>query len=360
MQDRRRLVAHASCCVTRATTSLPGLARARARRQADDAARAPLRAGRARHATPSWSGNVPRRDHGRAGRPPRGRRDDARGRRAARADRRARRLAADGQPLPPAGLRDLQLRLPRGHRSGCRTTRGSPPTGAPSSSAHAWTSTRPRRSRRSPARSRQGCTAIPARRRSATRRPRRARRKTARTQSSCASPPTPACAAASSWRCAGTTSTSRAASWSCGARSAAASRPARRSLAGRARCRSPTRRRARWTASPSAATSRTPTTTCSPTASVADSTARRCAAGSSVRARPPVCARCAFHDLRHTYGSLLVAGGIDLASVKAAMGHSRITTTERYLHARSASELADRFTRALATDEAATITDSVT
>lgn len=55
-----------------------------------------------------------------------------------------------------------------------------------------------------------------------------------------------------------------------------------------------------------------------------------------------------FHDLRHTYGSLLVAGGVDLASVKAAMGHSRITTTERYLHARSAGELADKFTRALA------------
>jgi integrase len=54
-----------------------------------------------------------------------------------------------------------------------------------------------------------------------------------------------------------------------------------------------------------------------------------------------------FHDLRHTYGSLLVAGGVDLASVKAAMGHSRITTTERYLHARSASALAARFTRAL-------------
>jgi integrase len=54
-----------------------------------------------------------------------------------------------------------------------------------------------------------------------------------------------------------------------------------------------------------------------------------------------------FHDLRHTYGSLLVAGGVDLAAVKSAMGHSRITTTERYLHARSASELADRFTQAL-------------
>jgi integrase len=54
-----------------------------------------------------------------------------------------------------------------------------------------------------------------------------------------------------------------------------------------------------------------------------------------------------FHDLRHTYGSLLVAGGVDLASVKAAMGHSRITTTERYLHARSAGKMAERFTKAL-------------
>ena len=53
-----------------------------------------------------------------------------------------------------------------------------------------------------------------------------------------------------------------------------------------------------------------------------------------------------FHDLRHTYGSLLVAGGIDLPSVKAAMGHSHIATTERYLHARPAGELADGFTRA--------------
>jgi integrase len=60
-----------------------------------------------------------------------------------------------------------------------------------------------------------------------------------------------------------------------------------------------------------------------------------------------------FHDLRHTYGSLLVAGGIDLSSVKAAMGHARITTTGRYLHARPASELADRFTLALGGSRAA-------
>lgn len=60
-----------------------------------------------------------------------------------------------------------------------------------------------------------------------------------------------------------------------------------------------------------------------------------------------------FHGLRHTYGSLLVAGGVDLPSVKASMGHSRISTTERYLHARPAGELADRFTRALAGSTAA-------
>jgi hypothetical protein len=57
---------------------------------------------------------------------------------------------------------------------------------------------------------------------------------------------------------------------------------------------------------------------------------------------------------RHQPGPVrvpVVAGGVDLVSVKASMGHSRITTTERYLHARSASELADRFTRALAPAE---------
>ncbi|MGO9792396.1 MAG: tyrosine-type recombinase/integrase [Solirubrobacteraceae bacterium] len=54
-----------------------------------------------------------------------------------------------------------------------------------------------------------------------------------------------------------------------------------------------------------------------------------------------------FHDLRHSYGSLLVAGGMDLQSVKTAMGHSKISTTERYLHARPATEQAAQFTRAL-------------
>ncbi len=58
-----------------------------------------------------------------------------------------------------------------------------------------------------------------------------------------------------------------------------------------------------------------------------------------------------WHDLRHTYGSLLAASGEELVTIKAAMGHSNISTTEVYLHARPATELAMRFTRAFASHE---------
>jgi len=53
-----------------------------------------------------------------------------------------------------------------------------------------------------------------------------------------------------------------------------------------------------------------------------------------------------WHDLRHTYGSLLAASGVDLVTIQAAMGHSVLATTGRYLHARPASEQAAVFTRA--------------
>ncbi len=53
-----------------------------------------------------------------------------------------------------------------------------------------------------------------------------------------------------------------------------------------------------------------------------------------------------WHDLRHTVGSLLVAGGVDLVSIKDAMGHSQLTTTSPYLHARPATERAAAFTAA--------------
>lgn len=58
-----------------------------------------------------------------------------------------------------------------------------------------------------------------------------------------------------------------------------------------------------------------------------------------------------WHDLRHTFGSLLVAGGLDLVTVKDAMGHAQLTTTSRYLHARPATETAAKFTSAFAASE---------
>ena len=53
-----------------------------------------------------------------------------------------------------------------------------------------------------------------------------------------------------------------------------------------------------------------------------------------------------FHDLRHTYGSLLAAAGVDLVTIQSAMGHAALATTSRYLHARPANEQAEVFTRA--------------
>jgi len=65
-----------------------------------------------------------------------------------------------------------------------------------------------------------------------------------------------------------------------------------------------------------------------------------------------------FHDLRHTFGSLLAADNVSLIEIQAAMGHSALATTQRYLHARPASVMAERFGRAFrgstATPEAIT------
>lgn len=60
-----------------------------------------------------------------------------------------------------------------------------------------------------------------------------------------------------------------------------------------------------------------------------------------------------FHDLRHTFGSLLAARGVDVVTIQKAMGHSALSTTSRYLHARPASEQAEAFTAAFMPDGAA-------
>jgi integrase len=59
-----------------------------------------------------------------------------------------------------------------------------------------------------------------------------------------------------------------------------------------------------------------------------------------------------FHDLRHSFGSLVIRE-FDPVAVKDFMGHSKITTTERYLHARSRRTDAARMTKAFSGEQPA-------
>lgn len=51
-----------------------------------------------------------------------------------------------------------------------------------------------------------------------------------------------------------------------------------------------------------------------------------------------------MHDIRHTVASLAGRGGIGLSEVSRMLGHSRISTTEKYLHwlTGEASETAEK------------------
>ncbi len=42
--------------------------------------------------------------------------------------------------------------------------------------------------------------------------------------------------------------------------------------------------------------------------------------------------KCRFHDLRHSFASLLVMAGVDISTVQELMGHKDITMTKRYSH----------------------------
>ena len=54
-----------------------------------------------------------------------------------------------------------------------------------------------------------------------------------------------------------------------------------------------------------------------------------------------------FHDLRHSFGSLVVHE-LDTATLKAWMGHAKLATTERYLHAKPRHSDVARLDRAFA------------
>jgi integrase len=53
-----------------------------------------------------------------------------------------------------------------------------------------------------------------------------------------------------------------------------------------------------------------------------------------------------FHDLRHTFGTLCAASGIDLPRIQRWMGHADLQTTMRYLHYVPAHDDAARLTAA--------------
>jgi integrase len=63
-----------------------------------------------------------------------------------------------------------------------------------------------------------------------------------------------------------------------------------------------------------------------------------------------------FHDLRHTFGTMCAARGIDLVKIKKWMGHADIQTTMRYLHYVPAHDDAARLTAAFTPDEVGTET----
>lgn len=54
-----------------------------------------------------------------------------------------------------------------------------------------------------------------------------------------------------------------------------------------------------------------------------------------VAARRAKAERFTAHRLRHTYGTVCLRNGVDLRELQRRMGHARLTTTERYVHARN-------------------------
>ena len=267
--------------------------RARAERQAVDAARLPLDARRARDAIPPRPRQDGRPNHGRPRQPPgRGDHDGARRGGASRARPRGRRRSQH-QQAPPGPVGDLQLRpasragralapVRQSRRRGGEAARGP---AAPARGLHrrADRGTGPDRGGRRLART--------ARVHDAPTASCCAPRRTPSSASSCESPPTPASAWASSSRCAGTTSAGPSACSSSSEHSPATSR-ARPRAAASATSRSATRHSEHSTASHAERTSPAPTTTSSPAWRATGSIRRRSADATSPRGTRPACRRC--------------------------------------------------------------------
>ena len=64
-----------------------------------------------------------------------------------------------------------------------------------------------------------------------------------------------------------------------------------------------------------------------------------------------------FHDLRHTFGTLMAASGVDVLKIKHWMGHEDIETTMVYTHYAPGADESAMVDRAFApTSDAAQLT----
>jgi integrase len=70
---------------------------------------------------------------------------------------------------------------------------------------------------------------------------------------------------------------------------------------------------------------------CSSETPAATWTGPRCGGDTSTRSQRQASGRLRFHDLRHTFGTRMIAKA-DIRRVQEWMGHADIQTTMRYLH----------------------------
>lgn len=66
----------------------------------------------------------------------------------------------------------------------------------------------------------------------------------------------------------------------------------------------------------------------------------------AVRASDAAVPALRWHDLRHTFGSLCAAAGVNVVAIQSYMGHSSVRTTQRYLHFAPSAGDAARLTAA--------------